>query len=231
MPLFSGGRPQASEKTCRHTHGEKDEEEPFGRRGHPGRPARRRSPAASPAGGAKKSPDAQGRVPVMSQCPYGVQVVNAIKDVVDKMGPDIDFVMGSSVRRTPGQLTAMVRTGRRKHGTALRRQARPGQVPRHGRLPEQELRKSPRTGRSARRTRSSRSARSACKEGPEGKALLTASNERAVAKRPARTSSSPASRTAAAARPPTSSVGSARSTRARRSRSSARTSPSRPRST
>jgi hypothetical protein len=30
---------------------------------------------------------------VMSQCPFGVDVVNKVKDVVDKLGPDLDFSM------------------------------------------------------------------------------------------------------------------------------------------
>lgn len=40
----------------------------------------------------KKSPDAvKVEFFVMSQCPFGVQVVDAVKEVVEKMGPDIDF--------------------------------------------------------------------------------------------------------------------------------------------
>lgn len=42
----------------------------------------------------KKNPDAvKVEFFVMSQCPFGTQVVDAVKEVVDKMGPDMDFTM------------------------------------------------------------------------------------------------------------------------------------------
>jgi predicted DsbA family dithiol-disulfide isomerase len=45
---------------------------------------------------------------VMSQCPYGVQVVNAVKDVVTGLGSEIDFQMNFIGNVTPdGQLTSM----------------------------------------------------------------------------------------------------------------------------
>jgi ABC-type glycerol-3-phosphate transport system substrate-binding protein len=40
----------------------------------------------------KKNPDAvKVEFFVMSQCPFGVQVVDNVKEAVDKLGPDIDF--------------------------------------------------------------------------------------------------------------------------------------------
>jgi glutaredoxin len=45
---------------------------------------------------------------VMSQCPYGVQVVNAVQEVVDKLGPDIDFQLNYIGRADAnGQMTSM----------------------------------------------------------------------------------------------------------------------------
>lgn len=45
---------------------------------------------------------------VMSQCPYGVKVVDAVKDVVDKMGADMDFRMDFIGKTGPdGKLTSM----------------------------------------------------------------------------------------------------------------------------
>ncbi|MBW2528585.1 MAG: hypothetical protein JRI23_30710 [Deltaproteobacteria bacterium] len=60
-------------------------------------------------GGVAKKPGAvKVEFYVMSQCPYGVKVVDAIKDVVDKMGPDMDFQMDFIGNVTPdGKLTSM----------------------------------------------------------------------------------------------------------------------------
>ena len=45
---------------------------------------------------------------VMSQCPYGVQVVNAVKDAVDKLGPDLDFTMDFiGTKGANGELSSM----------------------------------------------------------------------------------------------------------------------------
>jgi 2-hydroxychromene-2-carboxylate isomerase len=45
---------------------------------------------------------------VMSQCPYGVQVVNGVKDSLDKLGPDVDFHMDYIGQTAPdGALSSM----------------------------------------------------------------------------------------------------------------------------
>jgi protein-disulfide isomerase len=59
--------------------------------------------------GAKKNP---GAVPVeffvMSQCPFGVQVENGIKPVMDKMGPDVDLQINFIGQKdASGNLTSM----------------------------------------------------------------------------------------------------------------------------
>jgi len=75
-------------------------------------------PPSSPGGGRetakvqaplKKSQDAvKLEFFVMSQCPYGVQVVNAVKDVVDKLGPDLDFTMDFiGTKGANGELSSM----------------------------------------------------------------------------------------------------------------------------
>ncbi len=44
---------------------------------------------------------------VMSQCPYGVQVENGVKDALDKLGPDVDFKLDFIGSAKDGQLTSM----------------------------------------------------------------------------------------------------------------------------
>lgn len=45
---------------------------------------------------------------IMSQCPFGVQVVNAIKPVLDQLGPAVDFKLHFiGDEPSPGQLTSM----------------------------------------------------------------------------------------------------------------------------
>jgi predicted DsbA family dithiol-disulfide isomerase len=45
---------------------------------------------------------------VMSQCPYGVQAVNGVKDAVDKLGADVDFQIDFIGNATPdGNLSSM----------------------------------------------------------------------------------------------------------------------------
>ncbi|MBI5537520.1 MAG: hypothetical protein HY898_32660, partial [Deltaproteobacteria bacterium] len=38
---------------------------------------------------------------VMSQCPYGVQAVNGVKDAIDKLGADVDFQIEFIGNSTP----------------------------------------------------------------------------------------------------------------------------------
>ncbi len=66
----------------------------------------------TPSAGGAAAPKSAGAVKVefyvMSQCPFGVQVVNAIKDVVDKLGPDMDFQMDFIGDASPtGELSSM----------------------------------------------------------------------------------------------------------------------------
>jgi 2-hydroxychromene-2-carboxylate isomerase len=44
---------------------------------------------------------------VMSQCPYGVQVMNGVKDSVDKLGPDLDFHFDFIGSNNNGALSSM----------------------------------------------------------------------------------------------------------------------------
>lgn len=44
---------------------------------------------------------------VMSQCPYGVQVVDGVKEALDALGPDVDFTMNFIGDEKDGKLTAM----------------------------------------------------------------------------------------------------------------------------
>jgi hypothetical protein len=44
---------------------------------------------------------------VMSQCPYGVQVENGVKEALDKLGPDVDFKVDFIGSEANGQLTSM----------------------------------------------------------------------------------------------------------------------------
>lgn len=64
------------------------------------------SAAAAPAG--PKNPDAvKVEFYVMSQCPYGVQVVNGVKEAVDKLGPDLDLSIDYIGGESNGELTSM----------------------------------------------------------------------------------------------------------------------------
>ncbi|HCF62633.1 MAG TPA: hypothetical protein DFS52_32175 [Myxococcales bacterium] len=69
----------------------------------------KKSAAEAPAAPAAKSANAvKVEFFVMSQCPYGVQVVNGIHEVVQKLGSEIDFTMDFIGRTTPdGTLTSM----------------------------------------------------------------------------------------------------------------------------
>jgi len=49
--------------------------------------------SASLAGAPKNSGAVKVEFYVMSQCPYGVQAVNGVKEALDKLGPDVDFTM------------------------------------------------------------------------------------------------------------------------------------------
>lgn len=140
-----------------------------------------------PQGGAKKSPDAvKVEFYVMSLCPYGVQVENAVKEVVDKLGPDIDFslefignkdakgnltsmhgpdeVAGGIVqlcaaKYAPAKYMDMIQCQNKNTKEVAKNWEKCAQ---DARLPVAKIR--------------------SCKDGPEGKQLLQASFERAQAK-------------------------------------------------
>lgn len=66
--------------------------------------------AVAPSAGAPaaRSPDAvKVEFYVMSQCPYGVQVVNGVKEAVDKLGPDLDLSIDYIGSDSNGTLTSM----------------------------------------------------------------------------------------------------------------------------
>ncbi|MBN2361549.1 MAG: hypothetical protein JXR83_19005, partial [Deltaproteobacteria bacterium] len=60
------------------------------------------------AAAVKKSPDAvKVEFFVMSQCPFGVQVVNGVKEAYDKLGPEIDLVIDYIGDNKDGNLNSM----------------------------------------------------------------------------------------------------------------------------
>ncbi len=68
--------------------------------------------AAGSTGSIAAAPKNPGAVKVdfyvMSQCPYGVQAVNGVKEALDKLGPDVDFQMNYIGQTDPsGNLTSM----------------------------------------------------------------------------------------------------------------------------
>lgn len=70
------------------------------------------SVAASSSGSVAGLPKNPGAVKVefyvMSQCPYGIQAVNGVKDAIDKLGPDVDFQMNFIGDTDPsGNLSSM----------------------------------------------------------------------------------------------------------------------------
>jgi hypothetical protein len=71
-----------------------------------------KSQAASQGGAARPTKLNAGAVKadfyVMSQCPYGVQAVNGVKDAIDKLGADVDFTIDFIGQATPdGNLSSM----------------------------------------------------------------------------------------------------------------------------
>ena len=71
-----------------------------------------KSSSASQGGAARPTKLNAGAVKaefyVMSQCPYGVQAVNGVKDAIDKLGADVDFQIDFIGNATPdGNMSSM----------------------------------------------------------------------------------------------------------------------------
>ena len=67
------------------------------------------SPSTAAAASVAKNADAvKVEFYVMSQCPYGVQVMNGVKEALDALGPDVDFHFDFIGQKSPtGELTSM----------------------------------------------------------------------------------------------------------------------------
>jgi len=73
-----------------------------------GADARKAASAGSTAAVAKNPGAVKVEFFVMSQCPYGVQVMNGVKDTIDALGPDVDFRFDFIGTKGPnGELTSM----------------------------------------------------------------------------------------------------------------------------
>lgn len=123
---------------------------------------------------------------VMSQCPYGVQVVNGVKDAADKMGPNLDLTIDFIGDIQPdGSLGAMhgpdevagnmVQACALKHAPA---KALDMMVCQNKEMKKVHVNWEP----CAQELRMPVEALRTCLTGPEGKELLTASYQRAKAR-------------------------------------------------